>query len=59
VGDALAGPEPELQARLQLEESDRAVGELLADDTLGLQTQAVAIEAERPLQVIDPDRDEG
>jgi hypothetical protein len=59
VGDAFAEPEPELQARLQVEENDRAVLELLADDALGRQAQAIAIEAERPLQVVDADRDQG
>jgi hypothetical protein len=58
MGDAVARPYPELQPALQLEERDRAVLELLADDALGLQAQAVAVEPQRPLQVVHAERDE-
>jgi inosine-uridine nucleoside N-ribohydrolase len=46
LGKALAWPGGELQALLQLEESNRAVFELLADDAVRLESESVAIEAE-------------
>jgi hypothetical protein len=56
---ALARPQRETQARLQIEEGDRAVLELLADDAFGAQAEAVTIEADRALQVADAQRDQG
>jgi hypothetical protein len=41
-----------------LEESDRAMFELFADDTLGPEAEPVAIEADRPLQIVDAEGDE-
>ena len=58
VRDARARPECELEARLQIEKRDRAVLELRADDTFGFEAEAVAVEAERSLQVIHAQRDE-
>jgi hypothetical protein len=41
---------------LQLEERDRAMLELLADDAFRAQTEAVAVEPHRLLQIIDAER---
>src|SRR6184192_2665396 len=50
MGEARARPERELEARLQIKESDRAVLELRADDAFGLQAQPVAVEPQRALE---------
>jgi len=44
---------------LQIEEGDRAVLELLADDAFGAQAEAVTVEVDRALQVADAQRDQG
>ena len=54
-----ARPERELEAGLQVEEDDSAMLELLADDALRGQAEAVAVEDERPLQVVDAEGNEG
>src|SRR5438128_2156246 len=59
AGDAGPRPERELQAGLQVEEGDGAVLELLADDALRRQAEAVAVEAQRPLQVVDAQGEHG
>jgi hypothetical protein len=56
---ALARPQRETQARLQIEERDRAVLELLADDAFGAQAEAVTVEADRFLEIVDAQRDQG
>jgi hypothetical protein len=53
VGQALARPDRQLQPRLEVEERDRPVLELLADDAGVLEAESVAGEAEGPFQVID------
>ena len=56
MGKAAARPDRKLQAGLQIEERHRAMLELFADDAFGLETQPVAIETQRPLQVVNPDQ---
>ncbi len=52
--EALARPQGQLEARLQIEESDSAILELAADDSLGAEAQTVAIERDGALEIIDP-----
>src|SRR5262245_50440485 len=59
VRNARARPERELEAGLEIEERYRAVLELRSDDALGLEAEAVAIEAQRPLEVVHAEGDEG
>ena len=56
---ALARPQRETHARLQIEEGDRAVLELLADDAFGVQAEAVTVEADRLLQIVNRQGDQG
>jgi hypothetical protein len=58
-GQAAAGPEGELQSRLEIEERYRAVLELGADDALRGEAKAVAVESDGAFQVVDPEGDEG
>jgi len=58
TGNAFSRPERELQIRLQVKKSDGAVLELRAHDTFGLQAEPIAVEPDRPLQIVDPERDE-
>ena len=46
VGEVLAVPDRQDEARLQVEERDRAVLELRPEDAFGLEAKAVAVEAE-------------
>ena len=55
MGKTFAEPNGELESGLQIEESDRAMRELPADDAFGLQPEAVPVEPERGFQVIDAD----
>src|SRR5882672_8877675 len=59
MGQALAGPERQLQPCLQIKEGHRPMLELCADDALCSETQPVAIEPERPFQIVDADGDHG
>src|SRR5262245_32178989 len=59
VGQAPARPERELQTGLEIEERDRPVFELRADDAFGLEAEPVAIELDRSLEVVDAECDEG
>src|SRR5262245_47914732 len=59
VRKARSRPERELQAGLEIEESDRAVLELRADDALGLQSQPVAVEPHRAVEIVDSERKQG
>src|SRR5439155_13346616 len=59
AGDAGSRPDGELQAALQVEERDGAVLELLADDAVGRQSEAVPVEPERPLQIVDAQGEHG
>src|SRR5205823_6405287 len=56
--EASSRPERELEARLQIKESDRAVLELRADDAFGLQAHSVAVEPQRALEVVNAQGDE-
>ena len=56
VRKARSRPERELQARLEIEERDRAVLELRADDALGLQSEPVTVEPHRAVEVVDSER---
>jgi hypothetical protein len=58
VREALARPERQAQATVQVEERHRAVLELLADDALGVPAQPVTIEAHRALELIDTEREQ-
>lgn len=53
VRDVAAREERQLQARLQVEEGDGALLELRAEDALGRETQAVAIEADGRFEIVD------
>jgi len=59
VSKTLSRPKRELQAGLQVEESDCAVLELGADDAFGLQAETVTVEPDRPLQIVNAESDEG
>src|SRR5262245_39470657 len=58
MSEALARPERELEPRLEVEEGDGTVLELGADDALGPESQAVVVEAQRSLEVVDAEGDE-
>src|SRR5262249_1007078 len=58
VSNALSRPEREFQAALQVEESDRAILELGADNAFGLQAQTVPVEPDRPLEIVNAKSDE-
>jgi hypothetical protein len=51
-------PDSELEAGLEVEECDSSMLELGADDPLGRKPKAVAVEHERPLQIIDAQGDQ-
>jgi hypothetical protein len=51
-------PERQLQARLQVEEGDRAMLEFPADDALRAEAESIAVEPHRPVQVVHPECDE-
>src|SRR5690606_23623884 len=57
--DALARPDREAQPALELEERDGAVLELLADQAAGREAEAVAVEAQRALEVVDAEGEDG
>src|SRR5215510_11925090 len=59
VGDAPARPEREPYPGLQLDEDHGSIGKLPADDPLGCEAKAAAIEAQGSFQIIDPDGDNG
>src|SRR5688500_11703141 len=59
VSDALARPDGESRAALQVEEGDSAVFELLAHDSFGLEPQSVAVKAKGSLQIVDADGKDG
>jgi hypothetical protein len=54
---ARAGPECQPQSGLQIEEGDGSVLALLSDDSLGFQAEAIPIEADGALQVVDAESD--
>ena len=58
VSNALSRPKRELQAGLQVEESDCAIFELRADNAFGLQAKAVTLEPHCPLQIVNAKSDE-
>src|SRR5690606_15944498 len=57
--EAASRPQGQAQARLQVEERDRAVLELLADDAFRRPSEAVPVEAYRPVEVVDTESDQG
>ena len=57
--EARARPDGEAQATLEVEECDGAVLELLADDALGREAEAVAVERDRAMQVVHAQREHG
>ena len=59
MGDALARPQGQTQARLELDEHDSPVLELFADDAFCRKAQAVTVEAQGSVKVVDADRDDG
>ena len=50
-------PQSETQAALKLDEYNGAIFEPFADDALGWETQAIAVEAQRRFEVIDANGD--
>jgi hypothetical protein len=58
AGDAAPREEGQPHAAAQLEERDRAVLEFLADDALAGQPKPLPVERQRPLQVVDPERND-
>ena len=59
MGDALTRPDREPQKGLQIEEGHGPVLELRADDAFRLEPEAVPIESERLLQIINADGENG
>jgi hypothetical protein len=59
VGDVGAFEDREFQAAGEIEEGDRAMLELAADDALRRQAQPVAVEFQRRLEVIDAEGENG
>ena len=59
MGDARAWPEREPQSCLEFDKYHGAVLELPADDSLRGQSEPVPIKAQRALQVVDADGDDG
>ncbi|MNJ81404.1 hypothetical protein D3C77_801980 [compost metagenome] len=53
MGNAVPGPQRQLQTGAQLKECDRSIFKLLAYHALRLQAQAVAVESNGLLQVFD------
>jgi len=53
MGERCAGPNGELQPVLEIEEGDRAMLELRADDPLRRQTEPIAIKSQRSLQIVN------
>src|SRR5262245_32117006 len=58
MGNALPRPERKLQPCLEIEERHCPIFELRADDSLRLEAEAVAVEADGPVQVVDAKSDE-
>jgi hypothetical protein len=57
--NALTWPQCQLQPVLHIEEDDGAVVEFLADDAFGLHAEAVTIEPEGLLQIVNAEGDDG
>src|SRR4029077_2805923 len=53
MGERCAGPNGELQTVLEIEEGDRAMLKLRADNSPRRQTESIPIEPQRPLQVVN------
>ena len=53
------GQSASLQPALQFEERDRAVLELRSDDSFGHEAEAVAIEGDRPFEIVDGQGEDG
>jgi hypothetical protein len=58
MGERCAGPNGEFQAMLKFKEGDGSMLELRADDALRRQTEPIAIEPQRPLQIVDTKRND-
>jgi len=56
AGDAAPREQGQPHAAAQLEERDRTILEFLADDALAGQPKPLPVEGQRPLQVVDPER---
>ena len=59
MGERCAGPNGELQAMLKIKEGDGAILKLRADDALRRQTEPIAIEPQRSLQIVDTESNDG
>jgi hypothetical protein len=57
MANAFAGPESQAQPRLQLNEHNCSILELLSNDTLGRKTQAIPIKTQRCLEISDAKSD--
>ena len=59
VRDAVAGPERQTKAGLQIDEHHSPVLELRADDAVGRKAETVTLEAQRRLEIVDAQREHG
>src|SRR5690606_18118512 len=59
VRDAAARPQRKPQAGLELNEHHGAMFEFAADDALGGETEAIAVKAQRSVEIVDADGDDG
>ena len=50
---AFSRPESQLQTSLQIKESNRTMFELFSDDAFGRETQAITVEANSPIEIIN------
>ena len=58
MSQTLAGPDCQLQARLEIEEGYRSVFEFLSDDTGSLESEAIPIKPKRALQIVNAEGDD-
>jgi hypothetical protein len=59
MGNVVSRPYGELQTVLQLEERDGSMFELSADDSTRGEPEAVAVESESAVQIVDAQRNDG
>ena len=53
---AFSRPKCEFQTSLQIKEGNRSILELQSDNAVGFETQALTVEANSPIQIIDAPR---
>src|SRR5690554_4026883 len=59
MGNTLARPKRQFQPRLKVKERNSAMLEFLADDAIRMETQAIAVERKRAVQISHAKRDNG